>query len=642
VSPGLDAWNTALADVLLPAGVSLGGPVRLACDDGAVAAAGRRLGVDSDPAGDLTASLRDAGLLDDAHGLRAAARAAGGDPPQVLAGLAVLVLAASRMASDEQATMQAYYARLCDLLGMAPAPDWPQVRGVPELVRRFADLAAWLAGPEHGRRGLLDLPPDVHPEVVGVPINQALLRAGDRAALGAFFERVGRLMDAGWDPVHLLRAWGGRYRLTVPVQRLLDRPDLHGVLASALRAAHVAWDGSTLDADGRPLLAGQLTLHLAPGRLMLSVVVPALTAPTHAAGPGGTPLLLDAQTPAAVELIWLALAANGPVVADDDGRRVRLLPGPVILFEVTDLGMRAVATAAEDPMWVLTCDEALIAAATPEQRMVAGALPSGWVLLCDVEPDQLPDELRVGRPSDEQPLGGVATVGGLRLAPEVWLLDHPPLISSQLPEPAPVTIDERAHGYVEPGNMITLETIAHRSGVHHINIGHQRLCVELVDRGPRQGLGGLAFDADPRRVFAGAKPAADAAVRVRGALVEPPAPVGELPLIVRYRNMVDVIDVDGAKRSLGPPPPAAWLDHVGLPADGPWEIPDPSRAAWVCVDAPGRRIVVARAAVDVPLTDDVADAVDWYGPDVRIIDRSGGGGADRWRRLVTALEAETA
>jgi hypothetical protein len=642
VSPGLDAWNDALADVLLPAGVSLGGPVRLACDDGAVAAAGRRLGVDSDPAGDLTASLRDAGLLDDAHGLRAAARVAGGDPPQVLAGLAVLVLAASRMASDEQATMQAYYARLCDLLGVAPAPDWPQVRGVPELVKRFADLAAWLAGPEQGRRGLLDLPPDVHPGVVGVPINQALLRAGDRAVLGAFFERVGRLLDAGWDPVHQLRAWARRHQLTVPVQRLLDRPDLHDVLASALRAAHAAWDGSTVGADGRLLLAGQLTLHLASGRLMLSVVVPALAAPTHAAGPGGTPLLLDAQAPAAVELGWLALAADGPVVAAAEGRRVRLLPGPVILFEVTDLGIRAVAAAAEDPVWALTCDEALIAAATPEQQMTAGALPSGWVLLCDVEPNQLPDELRVRRPSDQRPRGGIGAVGGLRLAPEVWLVDHPPLITSELSEPAPVAIDEHAHGDAEPGNTITLETIAHKPGVHHVDIGGDRLCVELVDHGPRQGLGELAVDADPRRVFAGPKPTAVATIRVRGALVEPPAPVGELPLIVRYRNMVDIIDVDGAKRSLGPPPPAAWLDHVGLPADGPWEIPDPSRAAWVCVDAPGRRFVVARAAIDVPLTDDVADVVDWYGPDVRIIDRSGGGAADRWRRLGAALEAETA
>jgi hypothetical protein len=616
VSADAEQWTRVLADVLLPPDTSADRPVRLDCDDGAVAEAGRRLGIPRDRAiAELIACMHAEGLVDPHHGVGPLARGSGGDPPRYLLGLAILVLAASRMATDARASMHEYYGRLSDLIGIPRAPTWPQVRGVPELVERFEHLADWMAHAQSGRRGLLDLPADVHPTVVGVPIHQSLLRAGDRATLGAFFERTARLLDAGWDPVHQLRAWGGRHQLTSPVQHLLERPDLHQVLASALRAARTAWDGSTVDSAGRRLLPAQLALHLPPLPFTLSVTVPALAVPCPARGPDGAELTLDSVTPDAVPLDWLALAAHGPVIADAGAERVRVLPGPTMLFEITPLGVSGVAAAAEDPVWALSCDEALIAACPLESRLLA-PLPTGWALLCDVEPELLVDELRMHRDDEQRPLAGVLAVGGLALGPEVWLLDHPPRITCDLPEPAPVTVDDRAYGDIEPEQVLDLEVIAHRPGVHHVDIGEQRLTVELVSRGPRHGIGTLGFDGDPRRVLAGAQP----------------VDAGTLPRV----------DVDGIKRNLAPPPPAAWLEHVGLPADGPWEIPEPSRVAWLCVDAPGRRFVVARTAVDVPVTDDVLDVVDWYADIDRIVDRSDGRARERWQRLLDALEDDAA
>jgi hypothetical protein len=636
-------WTRTVADVLLPRDTSAGRPVRLDCDDGAISEAGRRLGLARDRAVDeLVACLHAEGLVHPGRGVAPLAAATGGDPPLYLLGVAVLVLAASRMASDERASMREYYRRLADLLGIPLADKWPHIRGVPELVERFTDLARWLADDQRGRRGLLDLPPDVYPTVVGVPIHQSLLRSGDRVTLGTFFERIARLLDAGWDPVHQLRAWGGRHHLTAPVQQLLERPDLHQVLAGALRAARATWDGSTVDAAGHRLLPGQLSLHLPPLPFTLAVTVPALGAPCTGRGPGGAELQLHPTVADAIPLEWLALATSGPVIAEAGAERVRILPGPTMIFEFTTLGLRGVTTAAEDPVMALTCDARLIAACSPDNRMRV-PLPDGWALLCDVEPELLEYELRMRRDDERRPLDGVAAVGGLALGPEVWLLDHPPGIACDLPEPAPVTIDAAAHGDIEPGEQLTLESIAHRPGVHQVDVGEQRLIVELVDRGPRHGIGTLGVDADARRVLAGARPrhgASDA--RVIGAVVDPSGDAGELPLMVRYRCPVDVIDIDGGKRNLAPPTPAAWLDHVGLPQDGPWEIEHPSRVAWLCVDVPGRRFVVAYVPIDVPLTDDVLDVVDWYGADVRIVDRSDGRAPERWQRLVAAQEVDAA
>jgi hypothetical protein len=309
-------WAAALADTLLPAELSAGRPVRLNCDDAAVGEAARRLGLSRARAvPELVSCLRTQGLIDPSSGVRPLARSTAGNPPGYLVGLVLLVLAASRMAPGQDNTMAAYYVRLADLLGVPLRDTHPGVAGVPELVARFADLADWLEHHQDGARGLLDIPERVHPSIVGVPISQALLRAGDRNALGAFFERSSRLITAGWDPVHQLRQWGERHQLSAPLQQLLERAELHAPLAGALRAALRTWDGSTVDAAGRRLLAGQLALHLPPLPFTISVTVPALSEANAAEGPEGMRIELDAQAPAAVPMEWLTAAEDGPVIA---------------------------------------------------------------------------------------------------------------------------------------------------------------------------------------------------------------------------------------------------------------------------------------------------------------------------------------
>jgi hypothetical protein len=641
------AWNQALADVLLPMGVNQGQPVRLACDDDAIAQAARTLGIArTEAVAALVRALKDAGLVDYESGVArlAVGDAARADPPAFLVGLALLVVAASRMVADERGSMAAYYQRLGgDLLDIGLRDSHPQVAGIRELVARFDDLAAWMAGPQKGLRGVLDLPADVHPPIVGVPINQTLLRAGDRAALGAFFHRAGRLLDAGWDPVNQLRCWAGRHGLTVPLAQLLEHPKMHAALAGALRVAYRSWDGSMLDENGRRILPSQLSLHVTPGRVALGICVPALDGPMEARDPYGHSLTLHPEQVELAPLQWLDEAHKGAVLLTaSDGSLIRALGGPTILFEVSVLGMRAVAPVAlgTESVWVLTCDGSWIASCPQDSRFHA-TLPDGWALLCDVDPLLLPADARPDRDPDHE-LDGVVAVGGLRLSKSTWLLDYPPDITADLPEPAPVSVSDRAYGDLEPGGELQLDMVAHAPGLHHVVIGDQQLTIELASRGQRDGIGSLAIAACAPQLHSGVQPAANITGPFFSGAFSDGVPIKlHAPLLVRYRATVEIIDSNGSTRTLGPPAPAAWLAHVGLGAPEAWEIPNHDRVVWVCVNADKGRFVIAHQPIDVPLTDEVLDAAEWYRDAQTIVDHTDGGALQRWSRIVGALEPVT-
>jgi hypothetical protein len=639
------AWNQALANVLLPMGVNPGQPVRLACDGDAIAQAGRALGIArTDAVAVLVRTLKDTGLVDHENGVASLAVGDAGseEPPAFLTGLALLVLAASRMASDERGSMAAYYQRLGgDLLDIGLRDSHPQVAGIRELVARFDDLAAWMAGPQKGLRGVLDLPAEVHPPIVGVPINQTLLRAGDRAALGAFFHRAGRLLDAGWDPVHQLRSWGGRHGLTVPLAQLLERPKLHTALASALRIAYRNWDGSMLDEHGRRILPSQLSLHVTPGCVVLGICVPALDGPIDARDPYGHSIALHPEQVEQAPLQWLDEARKGAVLlTSPDGTLIRTLGGPTTLFEVSALGMRAVASVATgtESVWVLTCDDAWITSCPQDSRFHA-TLPDGWALLCDVDPLLLPAD---ARDDSDRELDGVVAAGGLQLSKNTWLLDYPPDITADLPESAPVSVSDLAYGDLEPGGKLRLDMIAHAPGLHHIVIGDQQLTIELASRGQRDGIGSLAIAARAPQIHSGVQPATDVTGPFFSGAFSDGVPIEFVaPLLVRYRATVEIIDSNGSTRTLGPPAPAAWLAHIGLNTPAAWEIPNPDRVVWVCVNADKGRFVIAHQAIDVPLTDEVLDAAEWYRDAQMIVDHTDGRGLQRWSRIVGALEAVT-
>jgi len=651
----VESLNDALLAELLPVGRG-SSTVLLGCDDQALAAATARLGISGSPDAALRVALQSAGPITTELGLRRVL-AALTEPPDDLIVLCVCVLAASRMHPDEQHSTHAYYGRLCEVLGIAPRDQWPAVAGFERTPARFQALAEWAASEG---RGTIALPSHPTPALVGIPISQTLLRRVDRDRLGALFDRHRLALDRGRDPLRLLRADSIRHQLTAPAQRLLDRDDLDVPLRATLDAAYHAWDGTVMDERGRRIAAGTLRLGLSPGRVTLNLSLPHLEAAVELTGADGAEALLPAW-PAELTLPagWLSYASDGPVVAQAaHGQLVRVLPGPTMLFDAADTGFWLTAAAAEgSSVLVLTCAPDL---ATRDwgHRQARLPLPHGWVLICAVKAEELPEELREPARDDESENGrDIELVGGLALEGGVWLIDHPPLLRSRLEDP--VVVEARSSdnawrelGELEPDEPFSLAALAHRPGTHTVAVGGHEFVFELAQSGLRAGVGELAHrPRDLHLMRAGAVSQGDAErygdprPAVCGAAVDGAGdPAWQSPLTLRAQAIVHVLYSDGRVGVASPRPQPQWARQAQLPAHGSWPIPDGEQAVWLCVQSRTHPRVIALRAETVRLTDEVLDIAQWFGgafADAPIIDRSGGGAEARWRELVDAARADT-
>jgi hypothetical protein len=344
-----------------------------------------------------------------------------------------------------------------------------------------------------------------------------------------------------------------------------------------------------LDTGGQRLRAGALRLGLSPGRMTLNLSLPGLAEPSTVRGPDGAAHTMPVSPgELTLPIGWLADATEGPVaLATPDGQRIRALSGPLMLFDVTGSGFWLTGTAGERPVIVLTCEPEL-SARNWGARRARVELPAGWALICDVEPDELPDELRDRTPDDDTDSGPVTLAGGLRLDAGVWLIDHSPHLSGQLDEPAQVDATgpdglRRQLGELLPEEPFALGAIAERVGTHIVEVAHQRFDVQIADRGLREGAGTLAhYPRHPHLAAAGAIDAETAAPygpphpAVCGAALDGAGDPGwRPPLIVRAQAPVHAIRRDGTVTPHTPGPRAA-LGHA-RPPSARQPVADPRR-----------------------------------------------------------------
>ena len=102
--------------------------VLLDCDDYRLAAATARLDATASPGATLREALHAVAPIARDKGLRGVLRALTGRPDNLIV-LCACVLAASRMHPEEKHSTAAYYARLCEVLGVEPREQWPAVAG---------------------------------------------------------------------------------------------------------------------------------------------------------------------------------------------------------------------------------------------------------------------------------------------------------------------------------------------------------------------------------------------------------------------------------------------------------------------------------------------------------------------------------
>lgn len=657
-------WHVALLDVLLPANVNAGRPVLLACDDEAVRAAAAQLGLRVlDPAQALVDCLQAEQPVSTTGGFRdalAAARAFVGEPrprlgpPSHLAALCVCVLAASRMDYTEEHTAGLYYPLLGELLGVSLQPDWPHLPGVDTLAASLNELAVWLVEDQDGIRGRLRLPAEPTRRVVGRLVSQTLLRGRDRGLLGDFFWRYGRALEAGWNPARLVRRWGGRHHLTQPAQdRVADRR-LDRLLSGALRAAYRAWDGTRVDEQGRRVWPVRLRLGVSPTIAALHASVPGIAGPVMITAPDGSAFEFAAHPQETVlPTTWLAHAATGPLRCPAAAGLVEVLDGPTMLFELSDVGLERVALAGEQPVWALTCDPRLTGLPLPAPRRHRAALPDRWTLLVSLTADELPDDLRAPEP-DPDPVSerDVDLIGGLPLGLRTWLVDHPPALRSNLPEPALLRIDGREHGDLDPGEVRYLDAIAAIPATRRIDVGDVwEQEIELAERGLRENIGVLHWDlGHPSLARHGAQDGshslATGELTVCGAAVDGTDIDWRPPLLIRAQATVHTIHVDGSVRVHAPPAAPAWARAAGLLPDAPsrgdgepWEIVDDGTIVWMCIEHPRHPRTIAVRACSVPDTDAALDVADQFA-DAIVVDRDGGDADMRWAALVALAEEE--
>ncbi len=254
-SSGYQRWNEALVEYFYSRAVAAQ-PAYLDAEDEAIALAGRVAGIEGD---DLSASFRRAVrdtliweheqlFAHHTRALRAWVNGGRGGVPPFVGLLAAFAMAAEQMHTDESLAEHNYYGRLREVLGV-PEGDKKRADKVQRDFGHHAsafwdELNRWLLS-EGGRRGLPTAAAFDRRVHVGIPISQALVRAGDREDLHLMFSTY-RLRPhqriARDDMVELLETWAPS--APAGLRRLLTGGgSLPGHVAEIALVELANWDG---------------------------------------------------------------------------------------------------------------------------------------------------------------------------------------------------------------------------------------------------------------------------------------------------------------------------------------------------------------------------------------------------------------
>jgi len=176
--------------------------------------------------------------------------------PPTLPLLAVTVLAASRMVSDENFRSNAYYPRLAEVLTGRHDHDAEQIvhRDFSDVAEMWRQLDRWLDTWD-GARGTSTIIDHHRLVLIGYPLSQCLLRGYDRELIERMFSLVGYAPRSAADRMELLdatRKWAAHGRgFSHPLERAIADPRQHGLVGGLLQRLLAEWDGSVRERTGR-------------------------------------------------------------------------------------------------------------------------------------------------------------------------------------------------------------------------------------------------------------------------------------------------------------------------------------------------------------------------------------------------------
>jgi len=182
--------------------------------------------------------------------------------PPFLPGLAVTVLAASRMDEGDGISATNYYARLREVLNVPNLSGSAFRDTVPSV---FRILREWVDGQPRHQRGTSTVPVVAQPEHVGFPLSQVQFRESDRRKLTSFFRQLRLKATDSANAAMLLapaRDWVGRSGLSPGAKRLLRSPGNDRAAIALLASELSRWDESERDERGRRIGQIRLTLQV--------------------------------------------------------------------------------------------------------------------------------------------------------------------------------------------------------------------------------------------------------------------------------------------------------------------------------------------------------------------------------------------
>jgi hypothetical protein len=420
--------------------------------------------------------------------------------PLCIGMLALSVLAAHKMHSDEISSGAAYYIRLAELLNVPrDAGDRPKDFRTLEFESLWTFFAEWVAS---STPYSLVLPnADDQRRFIAYPLAHVPLRQLDLEKLPEFFDWAGYSPEKRVTPERIaddLRRWEQSYdRLSQAGKSALTDERSAAVLAQ-LTSEFRAWDGTVATTQGiRSVQEAKILLDAVMRRLGLFLLTPRREG--FPAVFRTTQVELNAVD-AWYEPIELGLEESGSILhgftwvhEHNPNYVIRRLPSKAIVLapNAEYSGFVSRPDLPQDTVCAVLCHDSVVDVVSAYLREICDSIPSS------IAPRGFPSEwrlfqnVRAVRHTDNVPVDceGLAVAayvdiipqGGLRLGSRwSWMLGSPPTILVEGRNGRPVYINEIEvavddHGYVNAMDLL------HVAGTHTVRVGSVERTVRIVE-----------------------------------------------------------------------------------------------------------------------------------------------------------------
>lgn len=380
------------------------------------------------------------------HGLRALSSSHSEDIPYGTGFLALTVLAAFHMRTDDEHTAAAFYPRLAEMLGCSLMGTYPDSFNGGDYIALWAELNEWLMRKYERRLAMPD--PNSHRRYLAFPLAHVPLREVDIKRLPQFFDTHG--YEPGLRPskkrlsFDLVERSGPWQHLTEAGRKALQDPGRRSFVVRQVAHELEHWDGGRTDTAGNRIASIELWMDIKKRRPELHLL---------ARRPSGFPdtfrsgeYVFEASYEGWYEAVPLGrndgpLLSQGLRIGTGLSRRgfslqlrsccgaVPLTPSPEYPGFVSDHALRV------DTQCAVLCTEEMADEVASYLETVCGeqcharrdeTLPTGWCLFTNVRPvNSIPPPAGLERLAIES---GVQLLceGGLRLGRRwTWLEDAP-------------------------------------------------------------------------------------------------------------------------------------------------------------------------------------------------------------------------